>query len=165
MSSDLKPDFPPFFSRIAGLIVENVPVGLALVSSDGFILWANRAACKFWERDFDTLLSLRWQDFTVPEDIEADSNRVQEVLDGEIDHYDMVKGYVMPNGEVKSAILSVFATHDDEYPFVSMIQPASDASIRFRMMSRRDQFGKDLDRSMKSLKESLKRFRESGKVE
>jgi diguanylate cyclase (GGDEF)-like protein/PAS domain S-box-containing protein len=117
--------------------MENAPIGMALVELDGRFREVNRALCRIVGYAEDELVGSTFQQITHPDDLEDDLDRVQQLLDGTIDHYAMEKRYVTSTGEVVWVLLAVSLARDErDEPayFVSQVQDITDArSARVRL--------------------------------
>lgn len=134
MSADPNPHCLPngISSDLLAAILERAPIGFAFVAECGKLLWVNDEVCRIWKRPRTELLTLRWQDITHPDDVDADENRVQQVISGDLKSYDLAKRYTMPDGRHKWALLTVFGVDQGGAPLVSMIQTHDDAAQRSR---------------------------------
>lgn len=104
-------------------------IGMALVALDGRWLMVNRALCQLTGHDEHELLTMTFQDLTHPDDLEADLARVQQMLDGEIETYQMEKRYFHKNSKIIHILLSVSLVKDDgDNPqfFIAQIQNITD---------------------------------------
>jgi diguanylate cyclase (GGDEF)-like protein/PAS domain S-box-containing protein len=102
---------------------------MALVSLDGEWLRVNHALCTLIGHDEDALLGMTFQEITHPDDLDADLNLVQQLVDGDIATYDLEKRYVRADGRVVWTVLSVSLVRDDAGQplyFVSQIQDIHD---------------------------------------
>lgn len=62
--------------------IANAAIGMALVGTDGSWLEVNPALCEIVGYGHDELMTKGFQDITHPEDLDADLELLQEVLDG-----------------------------------------------------------------------------------
>src|SRR3546814_6056675 len=95
-SSDLSSDVCSsdlFYRRL----VDDSPVGLALVAIDGRWLKVNRALSELFGYSEHELSQLTFQQLTHAEDLEADLQHVQELLSGQRSTYRMEKRYIAKN--------------------------------------------------------------------
>lgn len=98
--------------------------GIALVATDGKWLQVNDGLCKMLGYDREELLQTDIQSLTYPEDLEADLELIQELLDGDIESYQMEKRYHRKDGTIMPSMLSVGLVRDiesDPLHFVSQI--------------------------------------------
>jgi PAS domain S-box-containing protein len=80
------------------LTFDHSPIGQALLSPAGQWLRTNDAFCELLGRDQATLSACSYADVTHPEDLEPEATRVQEMLDGYRDGYDLQKRYLRADG-------------------------------------------------------------------
>lgn len=110
------------------LAMEHAPIGMALVGLDGSFLEVNDQLAHVVGRTAAELRTLRFQDITHPDDLDADLAYVQQLLDGEIDRYSMAKRYIRADGSIIWVLLSGSLVRDvDGSPdhFVAQIQDIS----------------------------------------
>ncbi|QGX40681.1 PAS domain S-box protein [Permianibacter aggregans] len=116
------------------------PIGMALVSLQGKWLEVNNHLCKLLGYPREELLRTDFQTVTHPEDLQADLQYVQALLNGKLNHYQMEKRYFHKSGEIIWGLLSVSLVRDSlERPvhFVSLIQ---DITEQKRTEQIKDQF-------------------------
>ncbi|AXK73317.1 PAS domain S-box protein [Lysobacter sp. TY2-98] len=104
---------------------EQAPVGIAHVGLDGRWLRVNRTLCEFLGHPVDTLLDLSFQDITHPDDLDRDLALVQQVLDGQLERYEIRKRYLHRDGHVLWAHLTVSLRRDAEgrpLHFISVVE-------------------------------------------
>jgi PAS domain S-box-containing protein len=104
---------------------EHAAIGMALVAPDGRWLRVNRAVCEIVGYSEQELLQRRFQDLTHPDDLDADLERVDQMLCGAISSYQLDKRYIHRDGDVVWITLSVSLVHDaagKPLYFVSQIQ-------------------------------------------
>ena len=78
--------------------MDNAAIGMCLIAPDGRFEEVNDALCRYFGYDAETLKKKTWQELTAPEYLEADVQRANDVLDGRIDSYRMVKQYLHADG-------------------------------------------------------------------
>ncbi len=105
-------------------------IGVAIVATDGRWLQVNRALCQILGYSEQELLALSFQDITHPEDLAADLERARQMLDGEIQTYQMEKRYVHKDGHAVWGLLSVSLVRDEEGAAVHFISQVQDISAR-----------------------------------
>lgn len=118
-------------------------IGMALVSTDGQWLQANKALCQFLGYSQSELRALNFQQLTWPEDLESDLEQLDQLLKGEINSYSLEKRYYTRNGEVVWALLAVsLVRHADGTPlyFIAQIEDINDLKhtewVNKRLMER-----------------------------
>jgi diguanylate cyclase (GGDEF)-like protein/PAS domain S-box-containing protein len=104
--------------------IDEAPIGMCLVGTDGRFLRVNAALCRLLERDEQALLACDFQSVTHPDDLGPDLEFMRATLAGERDGYAMDKRYLTPHGDVIHAALSTsLIRHPDGSPahFVSQV--------------------------------------------
>ena len=100
-------------------------IGIALVSLEGSFIQVNSALAKIVGYTPDELIKESFQNITHPDDLEKDLRYVKQMLNGEIQTYQMEKRYRHKNGNYVWILLNVSLVKDKaEKPlyFVSQIQ-------------------------------------------
>jgi PAS domain S-box-containing protein len=129
------------------LAMTNAPIGMALVGLDGDWVEVNDRLCQILGRPRDELLTMTFQDITHPDDLDIDLDHADQLLSGEIRHYEMEKRYLHPSGEVVWALLSGSLVRDDLGRPLYFIAQIMDISIRKRALLALEQTSRDLERS------------------
>ena len=129
------------------LAMANAPIGMVLVGLDGTCLEANDRMCELLQRSRAELLGVTFQDITHPEDLDTDLGYLQQLLDGEIAHYEMEKRYLRPSGEVVWALLSASLVRDDAGEPLHFIAQVVDISIRKQVVHELEATSRSLERS------------------
>lgn len=83
-------------------------IGAAFVEEGGGILRANAALCKIWGRTLEQVLSLLWPEITPEPDLSKDLHLLGQLRRGEIDCYSLVKRYMLLDGDMRWARLTVW---------------------------------------------------------
>ena len=81
-------------------VFERAPIGIALVGEDRRPLYVNPALTRILGRDAATLTGLRFEEFTHPDDADADVRLFAELIAGNRDNYRLVKRYLRPDGSL-----------------------------------------------------------------
>ncbi len=105
-------------------------IGMGLVGTDGRWLQVNRSLCEILGYSERELLGKTFQDITHPDDLETDLAQVRQVLDGEIDTYQMEKRYFHKLGHVVWILLNVSLVRDDQGSplyFISQLQNVTES--------------------------------------
>ena len=108
---------------------EYAAVGTALVGLDGQCLRVNESLCDLFGYSEQELSSRTFQDITHPDDLEADLELVEKLLQGELRTYQMEKRYFDKRGNVVWVLLSVSLVRDGEGEplyFISQVQDISE---------------------------------------
>ncbi|TGJ98477.1 PAS domain S-box protein [Leptospira langatensis] len=105
---------------------ENSGIGMALVSDKGKWLKVNRKLCEMLGYTEEELFTKTFQDITHPDDLSKDLNRVQAMLEGDIDSYKIEKRYFHKNGETIWINLSVSIVRDQFGKFLYFVSQIED---------------------------------------
>jgi PAS domain S-box-containing protein len=81
-----------------GEVVRRSPIGIAIVDSDGQLVDCNEAIANLLGFPREELLKLSFEDFTHPEDLEAEWPLIDELWSGKRDEYRMTKRYIHEDG-------------------------------------------------------------------
>lgn len=107
---------------------EYAAAGITHVALDGRLIQANETFSRLVGYSAEELLRMRFQDFTLPEDIGPDEKMLQQTLAGERNSYSLEKRYVHKNGHPVWAHLTVAlmrkANGLPDY-FISVVQDIS----------------------------------------
>lgn len=101
-------------------------IGMALVSPQGKLLQVNKALCNLLGYEADYLKTLTFQEITYAADLGKDLTLLQQLLDGEIENYQMEKRYLCRSGDVVWALLAVSVVRDDEQNPLYLISQIED---------------------------------------
>lgn len=85
---------------------ENAAIGMALLDIDGKWLKINQTLCHIIGYSEEELYQLTFQEVTHPDDLKADLDLVQELIDGKRSHYQMEKRYIHKKGHIVHIILA-----------------------------------------------------------
>ena len=105
--------------------MSHASIGMALLSLEGKWLKVNMALCDMLGYSHDEFLTTDLQSITHPDDVNADLDYVQKLLNNEISSYQIEKRYFHKNDDIVWALLSVSLVRDasgaPKY-FISQIQ-------------------------------------------
>ncbi len=87
-------------------IYETSPYGIALVDREGHVLASNPALERMLGYTKEELHLKHFSDYTYPDDTPVEQNLIQQVLDGQIDHYALEKRYIRKDGRIIWALLT-----------------------------------------------------------
>ncbi|MBS1143182.1 MAG: hypothetical protein H6R14_588 [Proteobacteria bacterium] len=90
-------------------IFDYAMVGIATLSPDKVLLSVNPALCRILGYGADMLLRATWSELTHPDDREADTRKLDAVLEGKSDGYSMEKRFIGKDGSVIHTTLSARA--------------------------------------------------------
>jgi diguanylate cyclase (GGDEF)-like protein/PAS domain S-box-containing protein len=115
------------------------PIGMALVDLDGRIMVANPSALTMLGYEEYELYSFNYAHITHPDDLEQDNRYVKQLLDGEIDTYQMQKRYFKKSGETLPVLLSVSLVYDQQGHPLHFISQMMDISEEKKAISEVEQ--------------------------
>lgn len=87
-------------------------IGMALVDLDGRFIVANPSAQTMLGYEEKELINLTFGQITHPDDLEEDYRYVKQLLEGEIDTFQMEKRYFKKTGGIVTVLLSVSLVYD-----------------------------------------------------
>ena len=93
--------------------MDSAAIGMCLVAPDGAFVEINGAFCELFGYDADTLQRKTWQELTAKEYLDADLKNAEDVLQGRIDSYRMLKQYIHADGHRIWGDLSVSCIRDE----------------------------------------------------
>ena len=99
--------------RLLDLAFDSAPIGMAFFNPEGEYLRVNDALRRLLGRPLDALLGHRDQEFTHPEDREADVAAAWRILEGEIDTWQTEKRFVRPDDSVVWVIANMTFLRDE----------------------------------------------------
>src|SRR5712671_2918807 len=92
----------------------HAPIGMALVDMTGRLLRVNEAMCRITGYTTDQIFARQFRDFSDPQDVDADTPQLVELLRGEIPNYQIEKRFRHAEGHLLWVLLSVSLVRDDE---------------------------------------------------
>ena len=104
---------------------DTTAVGMCLVSPLGEFLKVNPVLCNFWGYSETELVEMNFQEITHPDDLASDLELLQQLLAGEITHYNLEKRYLTKEQALIWGYLSVSLVRNSQGEplyFVSQIQ-------------------------------------------
>lgn len=122
-------DGPAWSEGEAQATFEHAAVGIAHVDLDGSWIRINRRLSEMLGYSSAELLGLTFQDLTHPDDLAADLDLVQQVLDGTRERYSMEKRYFRKDGSLLWANLTVSllrAADGSPRQFISVVEDISE---------------------------------------
>ncbi|MHB8245796.1 MAG: PAS domain S-box protein [Acidimicrobiales bacterium] len=112
------------------LALEEAPIGIAVVDIEGHWLTVNRALAELTGRSESELLSMSFQDITHPDDIKRDFQLRADVIEGKMQHIDVDKRYVRPDGTVVWAHLTSSLVRDENNEPLFFVSHSEDITER-----------------------------------
>src|SRR5690606_9833794 len=121
---------------------ECAAVAIAHVSLEGQWLQVNQTMCEITGYSHDELLSLRFQDITHLDDLPADLEQLQRLLDSEKNTYSMQKRYIRKDGQPTWVQLTVSLVRrppvEPDY-FVAVVERIDDRKLAEQSLRESDE--------------------------
>ncbi|WP_323957062.1 GAF domain-containing protein, partial [Aeromonas caviae] len=147
-------------------IFERAGVGIAMVAPDGGWLRVNDALCQIVGYSQDELLKLTFQDITHPDDLNTDLSLLQQLINNDIDHYQLEKRYITKSGRsvwIDLIVTKKLSINGELEYFISIIKniqeqkeaEASLAKLHKELESRVETRTKDLQLANEMLSASI----------
>ena len=109
---------------------EHAPVGIAHLDGSGRWLRVNEKFCQIVGYDAATLVKMRYQDITHPDDLAKEVPEAQKLSEGTSDHYSIEKRYARPDGSWVWVMRVVSAVRDTAGNFQYAISVIQDITER-----------------------------------
>jgi PAS domain S-box-containing protein len=113
-------------------IFEHAPFGAAIADRSGNVVLANHALCHMLGYSQQELKRMHFADITHKEDIDADLERFQQLVDGTIDHYNLEKRYLTKQKKVVWGSMAVTLIRGINPQDRSILRMVEDISERKR---------------------------------
>jgi two-component system, sporulation sensor kinase A len=88
-------------------------IAMAITRMDGRLLFVNDAFCNLLGYKKEEIINETYKKFTHPSDIEVNSKKLAELLEGRICHFQIEKRYIHKTGQVVWGLLSVNLIYDE----------------------------------------------------
>lgn len=116
-------------SSVYRTLFDEAPLGIAVMGPEGHPLEVNRRFGEITGYTPPEILSMSWEEYTHPEDIEEDRQQMKRMLSGEITGYQMDKRYLKPDGTpvwIRLHVASLQEAGGRDTSYMSMIEDLSD---------------------------------------
>ena len=113
-------------------ILENAPIGMAIVSLEWRYLEVNSALCDIVGYSKDELEHLTFKDITHPEDKEKGMDQLQKLIEGSLRSYQIEKRYIRKDGRVVWVLVAVSLIRDEQNVplyFISQVEDISELKL------------------------------------
>lgn len=117
-------------NRLFQSTFEQAAVGIFHVSPQGRYLRVNQRMCDLLGYSRDEILSMQFQQTTLPEDFSEGIVLVEKLLDGRLPSYSREKRYVRENGSIMWGNLTVSLVRDEQGDPLYLIGVVEDVSAR-----------------------------------
>ncbi|HET8605809.1 MAG TPA: PAS domain S-box protein [Gaiellaceae bacterium] len=132
--------------------IESSPIGFALATPDDRYLTVNDAYCRIVGRSRAELERLTWRDVTHPDDLAAEIELTQGLIDGELPHLEIEKRFVRGDGSTVwvRTLVSLTRTREGEpYYGVAQVQDITERRLLEQSVRERERlFRAVFDQSM-----------------
>lgn len=139
--------------------MDNAAIGMCLITPDGRFEEVNDALCELFGYPADTLTQKTWQELTAPEFLEADLDKVNDVLAGRIDSYRMLKQYIHADGQLIWGDLAVSCVRDEHGAVVNFISQITDITDKVNAEERNRDLVQQLQRQRDLIAASEREYR------
>jgi PAS domain S-box-containing protein/diguanylate cyclase (GGDEF)-like protein len=112
------------------VIFDTAPIGKALINCDGEYVRVNPALCTLLGRAEEDLLGRRDQEFTHPDDRQADVDVAWEILSGAYDTHQCEKRFVRPDGSIVWVLANLTFVRDERGQALSWFGQFQDITAR-----------------------------------
>jgi len=93
---------------------EHSQIGMAVILPDKGWVEVNDRFQQMVDYNLDELRDMTWEDLTHPEDVEADVENYERMINGEIDFYAKDKRFIRKYGDILYCNIAVACTRDDD---------------------------------------------------
>ena len=124
---------------------DDAAIGMAVNELDGQFTQVNSSLCEMLGYSEEELLSATSRDITYPEDLDTSEERVQRLLEGETDSYQLEKRYVHAEGHPVWVSLNVSLVKDSKDRPLYLIAQMQDITERKRAEEELRQAYEELD--------------------
>lgn len=111
-------------------IIEYTPVGMCIVDKEFIYSLANKAYCDIVGYDKQELNTMTPLDITYPDDLGLSKDRLQSLINGEIDSYQLEKRYIHKSGKLVWIHLTTSLLRDSQGAPHSLIAQIQDITSR-----------------------------------
>ena len=111
-------------------IIEYAPIGMAIVSLEGRFTRVNQALCNIVGYSAEELMQRTFQEITFPDDLEADLERVSQLIEDKINTYQIEKRYIHKDKKIVWVQLSVSISRDEDHTPNYLIAQIEDITER-----------------------------------
>ena len=109
---------------------DRAPVGICWAESrTGRLIGVNPKYCEILGRTEEDLLSRNFQSLTHPDDVGGNLEKLRQLREGELQHYEMEKRYLRPDGSIRWAeveVLAMWAKGEEPVWHMAMVQDVTE---------------------------------------
>lgn len=126
------------------------PIGMAIVSTTGEWIRVNKSVCTLFGYEEEEFMNHTFQEFTYPDDLNADLKLMHQLLAGEIETYTLEKRYIRKKGTLIWVQLSVTLVRNGAGTPLYFISQLKDVTDRKKYLDSLIKERKRLDNIIKS---------------
>lgn len=119
--------------KLFQLTFDQSPMGSMIMDLDFTPLRINKALCDMMGYSMEELFSMKFTDFSHPDDLEADLKLHKLLIQGVIDNYTLEKRYINSDGDILWGNLKVSAIKDQSNTLVSILSMVENITKRKNM--------------------------------
>lgn len=119
---------------------DDAPIGISLISPNGQFLKANTFYCTLLGYAEAELLTVKMQNITHPADVAADLAGMQQMIEGEIQSFQMEKRYISKQGTIIPVLMQVAPIRDREGTILYFVGHIQDMRERMKVERMKDEF-------------------------
>jgi len=122
-------EFPVNESLLRSILRDSI-IGMAIVCTDGRVIEANPALCDILGYCAQEMRGRHFRDVTHPEDLDRDLDRIQRMLEGEMDSFQVEKRYLHKKGHAVWAQVHVAISRNADYVPTHWVAQVQDITKR-----------------------------------
>lgn len=127
------------------------PIGMALIDIQGKFLRVNRVLGVMLGYQVDELLDRDWRKFTHPDDIQNDKHLLQQLLNGEIEHYEIYKRYYHKDGNLLWLQINVSLLRSKDGLALNFVTQIQDITQRLSAEAHLNQLSQAVEQSTEAI--------------
>lgn len=94
------------------LLIDNSPVGISITDLNGYFIEVNPALCNMTGYSRNEMISKHFNKFSHPDDSEKNKKFFKELVEGEIEYFDIEKRYLHKNGNIVNVLVKAQLIRD-----------------------------------------------------
>lgn len=111
-------------------VFDEAPIGMTLAALDDCYMRVNQSFCTMLGYTKSEAMALTFKDITHPAELELEMPCMAQIIDGEIDSFDLEKRYIRKNGEILWVNLRLIALRDQAGKFLYTLAMIEDITQR-----------------------------------
>jgi PAS domain S-box-containing protein len=111
-------------------VFDEAPIGMTLAALDDCYMRVNQSFCTMLGYTKSEAMALTFKDITHPAELELEMPCMAQIINGEIDSFDLEKRYIRKNGEILWVSLRLIALRDQAGKFLYTLAMIEDITQR-----------------------------------